>query len=77
MSAGEKCYRTEACGIVSFVFSTTRGRAVAATLRSANDAGYRIKFTDISCRRRKEWDGFDVFNQLKPNTPYGEDAILR
>jgi hypothetical protein len=45
-------------GIDCIVATETRGQAIARTLFSANDAGYRIKFTDIRCRRAPEHDAW-------------------
>ncbi len=70
------CFETEAHGVKSYVWTTTRGKAAAATLRSANDAGYKTRMPDVRCRRRPELDDFDLLDRrLKPNRPYCPDFI--
>ena len=49
-------FRTEAAGVVSIVFARSRGVARKVTFDAANDAGYRIKFTDVRVRRWPDMD---------------------
>jgi hypothetical protein len=76
-AVGLLCYETEAHGIKSFVWATSRGKSVSATYHSANDAGYKTKFTEITARRRKDLDKFKLRNnrRVMPNVPYAVDFI--
>jgi hypothetical protein len=51
-------WKTTACGLVSAVAASSRSEAMAITMRSANDAGYRIKFIDVKCVRWPEHDSW-------------------
>ena len=43
-------------GIVSIVFAETASKARYTTYLSANDAGYKITFPDITVRRASQYD---------------------
>jgi len=71
-----KCFKTELFGIESYLFCKTAGKAKAATLNSALDAGYsNAKFMYIKCHRAKNIDGMG--SKLRPNTPYSLETILK
>ena len=39
------------------VFADTRGKAHAATLNQANDAGFDVRWPDVSTKRARKFDG--------------------
>lgn len=49
-------FRTTLSGVVSVVAADSPAQAKYRTLRSARDAGYRVEFTDLRCRRAPEFD---------------------
>jgi len=69
-----KAYRTNVIRTESIVFSTSRGKARAATMRAAKEAGYNIFFTDISCRRCKNLD--DKKGNCKENICYQPEHVV-
>ena len=53
-----KAYRTKAIGTESIVFAENRGQARYSTVRSANEAGYCITFSDVEFAvREPKYDG--------------------
>ncbi len=69
-----KCWKTEACEITSYVFARTRGKARAATLHTARDAGFRLTFPEIRCRRCRIFDGMEQYG-LETNRPYSLEIM--
>jgi hypothetical protein len=70
------CYETEAFGIKSYIWTTTRGKAVSVTLNSARDANYQVKFTDIKVSRRQTLDDYDLLDRkIQLHRPYAPDYI--
>lgn len=53
---GIRAFITEAMGIESIVFSTSASKARYATYLSANDAGFLVRFQDISVHRAPKCD---------------------
>ena len=51
-----RAFETKCIGVTSIVFAKSPAKAKFATLRQAMDAGYRVKFADISVRRAKTFD---------------------
>jgi hypothetical protein len=51
-------WRTTACGIESIVAAETRNQARSRTARSAFDANFQVKFTEVTARRAPEYDGW-------------------
>lgn len=72
-------FRTSCCDVVSVVFATSRGRARQATMLSANDAGYRVSFTDVRVRRAPEFDRREMLHGTVPvlNAPFDEHLLRR
>ncbi len=54
----KRAYRTNCGGIVSVVAAESRGRAVAATVRAAGEAGYRVRFLVVRAVRAPEYDAW-------------------
>ena len=50
-------WRTEAIGIASIVWSRSRAQARYATTRSARDAGWDVRFTQVRAHRAPSFDG--------------------
>lgn len=58
-------WRTTLWGIDSVVFASTRAKAKAATIRAAQDAGYRASFVSpVRCVRAPEADGLCVESKV-------------
>jgi len=51
-----RAFRTIAIGTVSIVFAENAGKARYSTYLAANDAGYDVKFPDITVHRANEFD---------------------
>jgi len=51
-----RAFRTRAVGVTCLVFAGTRGQARATTARSAVNAGFDVKFFDVSVSRWPEFD---------------------
>jgi hypothetical protein len=77
MSKTLLAFRTEAIGTTCIVFAERAGQARAATVRAAVDAGYRVTFADVRCRRAKDYDGQTAADgrPIKTNHCYGLDAF--
>lgn len=54
----KRAWRVRLVGVETIVAATTRGRAIALTVRSAQDANYACRFPDAKCRRAPEHDGW-------------------
>ena len=70
-----KAWKTTACDIESIVFAETRGKAHAVTLRAANDAGYRIKWSDVRVLREPELDVHAKRNSV--NTALRRERVVK
>lgn len=53
-----RAWRTTACGIESIVAAETRNQARSRTARSAFDANFQVKFTEVTARRAPEHDAW-------------------
>ncbi len=51
-----RAFKTECTGVTTIVFAETAGQAKYDTMRAANDAGYRVKFTDVAACRAPKYD---------------------
>jgi hypothetical protein len=70
------CFATQAHGVTSYVWATTAGKAIAATVRQANDAGYRTHWVQVKCRRHAVLDDYDLMDRkIRPNRCYSPDHI--
>ena len=70
------CFATEAHGITSYIWTTTKGKAIAATVRQANDAGYRTLWVQVKCRRHTALDDYDLMDRkIRPHRCYNHDHI--
>lgn len=47
-------WRTKAAGVESIVAAETRGKAIAMTLRSAREVGYKVEFHEVRATRAPE-----------------------
>jgi hypothetical protein len=72
-----KAYRVGACGIFAIVFSRTRGQARHATMRAARDAGWRVRFIEVSAYRAPEFDALrEVHGRVRSlNTPFTPELL--
>ena len=52
----KRAWKTTWCGVASIVAAATRGKAIARTLSSAEEAGYYPKWKDIRAVRAPEHD---------------------
>ena len=70
------CFATEAHGITSYVWTTTKGKAIVATVRQANDAGYRTMWVQVKCRRYAALDDYDLMDRkIRAHRCYSPDFI--
>jgi predicted CoA-binding protein len=70
------CFATEVHGVTSYVWATSKGKAIAATVRQANDAGYRTLWVQVKCRRHASLDDYDLMDRkIRPNRCYAPDHI--
>ena len=51
-----RAFKTTAIGTTCIVFEDNAGKARYATYLSAQDAGYQVSITEITCRRAKGYD---------------------
>jgi hypothetical protein len=61
-----KAFRVSAHGTEGITFATTRARARWAAVRSARDAGYETKFSDVTVKRAPEYDNMETSQGRKP-----------
>lgn len=57
----------------SVVFTESRSRAVKASWRSANDAGYKTAWTEFKAVRAPQYDA--LVGAVSPNRPYALDYV--
>lgn len=75
-TADIRCFATEAHGITSYVWTTTKGKAIAATVMQANDAGYRTLWVEVKCLRRPGLDDYELLdNRIRLHRCYSPDFI--
>lgn len=63
-----RAFQTDCIGVSSIVFAERRGQAQAATMRDAQDAGYKVKFTDVKVKRAPIYDNRRAINGNIPVT---------
>jgi hypothetical protein len=71
-----RAYRTTAHGIESVVAAPSPAMAKRMTMRSANDAGYRVRWIEVRCRRDPEFDGWAGLHGF-PSSPRDPELIRR
>ena len=64
------CWVTVTREIKSYIWAHTRGKARAATMRCAQDAGYQVGMIDVRCRRAHEYDSLKFDNGRRNPAPY-------
>jgi len=70
-----RAFKTMALGIESIIFCDNPNQAKYVTFRDANDAGYSLKFSDISSVKRcPEYDKFFT-PKIKIKTSYSKDYL--
>jgi len=75
-----RAFKTKAIGTTSIVFAESAGKARTATVRSANDAGYKISYPDVTVHRSPEFDcrkWKDGGNILPPNCCYKPEDLMK
>jgi hypothetical protein len=69
-----KAWRTASIGIESLVLAESREQARAVTARSACDAGFDVRYTDV---RAVRWPKFDrSVGILRPKRCWAPDVVL-
>lgn len=63
-----RAFRVKAHGTEAIVFATSASKARYSCYFSANDAGYKTTFTDISVKRAPEYDCREDTNGKIPRT---------
>jgi hypothetical protein len=68
-----KAWRTTACGIESIVAAETRNQARSRTARSAFDANFQVRFTEVKARRAPE---HDAWAEMDASNACWEESLL-
>lgn len=68
-----RAFRTVAADVTSIVAADSRAHAIAITLRSANEVGYRVKFTEVRAIRAPEHDAWAAVDETRH--PWGEKYL--
>jgi len=77
VSDSTRAYQTQWQGHICIVLATTPAQAKAATFRSARDASFNIQWTDIRCKRARQYDVLllSAVRRMTPLTPEVADQI--